>query len=413
MPISRPRWLSPSRVCPCTLLSAFLAGIAAFVFTVFYVALPMRRAYYLELDYQQKLIDSDSNSDSKNSQQQPFPHVRPLVQDIPQLFFWTIPNSRFNTCNDLLWLNHDGTGTDCGAGSDIWIYLAGTAQNSRRQQPDAYSHEWLKPDCTDPAYICDAYLDAFRRISRRWSNLPGPLLRWVDCDLSPMLCSPFWGLSGVNMLVHMQITPDCDYSMLPAGSCPVKWRWIGLPIYQAPWTRQIRIPLDRGGSTIVPAFPSPEEQLWNVMAYPGAIDALDYADEKTNPPGWNSMASVTPQHKEPPKTDVWHAPFSPWGLFRDMVDNPWDAPEWPYETEIKCYIERYADILLAWWDDTGARLVQPRSCVDIAHKTKQGRKEEEETWDEFRTRADEKRRKEWDRLMDEVFDDLRKYEARN
>jgi hypothetical protein len=400
------------------MVTIFVAVVTAIVVATFYIALPMRRAYYLELGYQQALLLSDS------SLQQSSLHVRPLVEGVPQLFTWKAPDSTFKAWDEILELNNDGTATDLGGNSEAWIYLAGTAHDSR-QRPNSYSHKWKRPDCDDPAHICDMFLDAFRSISTYWPNekvdtgymlrLPETLLRWVDCDVSPMLCSPIWGLSGANMLVHMKTDDACDYSMLPAGSCAVTWRWIGLPIRQAPWTRQIRIPLDSGDSTVVPAFPSAEEQMWNIMAYEGALEAMNYSyDDKASPQLWNSMTRVTPQNGKPPKTDNGLAPFSLWGLFRTYVDNPWDAPEWPYEIEIKCYVERYADILLGWWDNA-AHLVQPRSCVGVAEKTRQKRREEAD-WNEWVENEQKKHEEEFrdnlDRVIREVVDAAKEHNAR-
>jgi hypothetical protein len=361
--------------------------VIAAVFSTFYIALPMRRARYLELDYQKTLLISNSSPQS----------VHPLVEDVTQIFYWTIPGTEFKTWIEILGLNHDGTFSPEEEGLDAWIFLAGTNQDSR-QRPDPFSHKWKKSDCADPGYICDMYLDAFQRISRRWSGLavdpPKALLRWVDCDVSPMLCSPYWGLSGNNLLVHMTIEDDCDFSMIPSGSCAVTWRWIGLPIHQAPWTRQIRISLDGGGSTVVPAFPSAEEQMWNMMAYDGAVDATDYLH----------TVKLRPQDGKPPEANTGLPPFHLWGMFRSMVDNPWDLPEWPYENEIKCYIERYADILLGWWDDA-AHLVEPRSCEGLAEAAKQERIEREKFLNEWVADQEESYRKDYlDKLDQVIFD---------
>jgi hypothetical protein len=404
MPFPRLPRLSRRRVCLCTLLITFLAVVIATVLTTFYIALPMRRAHYLELDYQKALLGS-------NFSLQP---VHPLVEDVTQIFYWTIPGTEFKTWIEILGLNHDGTFSPEEEGLDAWIFLAGTNHDSR-QRPNPFSHKWKDSDCADPGYICDMYLDAFQRISRRWSGLavdgsyvldpPKALLRWVDCDVSPMLCSPYWGLSGNNLLVHMTIEDDCDFSMIPSGSCTVTWRWIGLPIYQAPWTRQIRIPLDGGGSTVVPAFPSAEEQMWNMMAYDGAVDALDYShDDEKSPQTWNNIVKTIPQNGKPPRTHGGHAPFQLWGAFRSMVDNPWDAPETPFESQLKCYIERYADILLGWWDDA-THLVEPRSCEGLAEAAKQERIEREKYLNEWVADQEESYRKDYlDKLDQVIFD---------
>lgn len=412
MPFPRlPRSIS-HRTCAYTLLTAFIAVPAALILTTFYIVLPLRRAHYLELDYQQKLLSSDFAKGQD--------YVRPLVEDIEQLFFWTVSGSKFETWDKILGLHSDGTAIRHRTGFEAWIYLASTAPDSR-QELNTYAHKWKKRACEDPAYICDMYLDAFRSISKRWQDLrhygtepvgaSRTLLRWVDCDVSPMLCSAILGLSGSNLLVHMKADSACRYEMLPDGSCPVTWRWFGLPVYQVPWTRKIRIPLRQGGSTVVPAFPSAEEQMWNIMANEGMAEGMDYDDEESYTPYRNSIVTVTPQDEGPPKANVRLYPFEVWGGFRSAVDNPWNLPEWPYETEIKCYIERYADMLLGWWDNA-AHLVQPRLCVGVAEERRKKRREEEEAWDEFVTREDEKARSKWDHLMDEVFADVLAYEAR-
>jgi hypothetical protein len=373
MPFPRRPRLSLRRVCFCTLLTTFLAIVIATVFTTFYIALPMRRARYLELDYQKALLGSNFSLQQS---------VRPSVEDVDQIFYWTVPRTKFRTWVELLGLNHDGTYSDYFEGIDAWIFLAGTNHDSR-QRPNSFSHKWKESACEDPGHMCDMYLDAFQSIGRRWSGRaidgsyvlepPKALLRWVDCDVSPMLCSSFWGLSANNVLVHMTTSDDCDYSMLPCGSCAVTWRWIGLPVPKAPWTRQIRIPLDRGGSTVVPAFPSAEEQLWNIMAYDGAVDALDYFhDNDASPEAWNRIVTTIPQDGKPPTSDGISVPFHMWGLVRRIVDNPWNLPEWPYTSVVVCYIERYADILLVWWDDA-AHLVEPRSCEGVAEAAEQRR----------------------------------------
>ncbi|KAH7379252.1 hypothetical protein DE146DRAFT_308972 [Phaeosphaeria sp. MPI-PUGE-AT-0046c] len=407
MPIPRLPRRTLRRLCLYPLL---VAPLAILVFATFFLALPMRRAHYLELDYQRKLIHPSKNRHQLST------YVQPLVEDAEQLFLWTDPSSKFRTYDASLGLNHDATAQEFAARTETWIYLASTASDSA-PQPFAYTHKWKNPYCIDPGFVCDAYLDAFRRIAKRWpkAKRSGPngmtsrtQLRWVDCDVSPMLCSPFFGLAGSNLLVHMTVGADCDFSMIPTGSCPVTWRWVGLPVMKAPWTRQIRIKLDRGGSTVVPAFPSAEEQMWTIMAYDGALDALKYGygDEQSTELERNSMCTVTPQCNAPPVTHGGPAPFSMWGMFRSFVDNPWQLPEWPYEIEVKCYIERYADVLLRWWDDA-ADLVEPRSCVGVAEATRNKRREDETFWGE----QDEKFREKYDKMMNETYARIKKWAA--
>lgn len=408
------------RVCLCAFVTTSLFAVVVFVWVTFSVALPLRRAYYLELDYQRTLIASRSSVQAGL----PAP-VQPLIEDVEQLFYWTDPDSEYRTYDRSLGLNLDGTATPqrdltwYGHGKEMWIYLTGTAPDSA-PQPNAYTHKWKKPDCDDPTNICDSHLDAFRRIAKRWptTRFWGPngitartQLRWIDCDVSPLLCSAFWGFAGTNLLVHMKTGTDCSYSMIPSGSCSIQWRWIGLPVYHTPWTRQIRIPLDRGGSTVVPAFPSAEEQMWNVMSYPAALDYLNYDDKEDGRPGWNSMSVIKPVRDEIPVIEGGLTPTVNWGQFRAYVDNPWNNEEWPYEYEMKCYVERYADMLLGWWDDA-ADIVQPRNCTGIGEARRQERRENEEAWAEWQARKDKKFKKEWDEMMEKTFAQIKERDAR-
>ncbi|KAH7347969.1 hypothetical protein BKA66DRAFT_576403 [Pyrenochaeta sp. MPI-SDFR-AT-0127] len=372
------------RLCLCTLVSTAIANVVAIVaiwYIVFHIALPMRRARYLELEYQKPACPPS------------------VVGDIPQLFYWTSGRDRYPLYDELLGLNHDGTASDIAKGLEFWVYLSSTAEGSS-SEPGAFAHPWKGHDCNDPAYICDMYRDAFKRISERWygtdksgrahhEGTSTAILRWVDCDVSPLLCSPFWGLSGSNLLVHMKVGEACDYSMGGLPRCPITWRWVGLPVYHPPWTRQIRIPLDRGGSTVVPAFPSAEEQMWSIMAYSGAEQGLDFSGDRA----WNDISTVVPVQGEPPRYRST-PPFMTWGGFRSFIDNPWDTERWPYEIELICYIERYLDILLKWWDDA-SDMVEPRSCVGIAEADRLRRARERERWEEK-----DKLRNAWDGVME-------------
>ena len=417
MPLPRLPRLSLRRMCLCTLVTTF-AVLTAIILATFYIALPMRRAYYLELGYQEALR-------ANSKLQSPPIIVRPLVDGATQLFTWPTTDHDFQAWNDVLGLNLDGTASDFSAGSEAWIYLAGTAHDSR-QRPGSYSHKWKLPDCDDPADMCDEYIDAFQRMSKRWHRRGLDLdldimgkslafLRWVDCDVSPILCSTTWGGAGVNLLLHMKVDHNCDYSMIPVGSCGVTWRWIGLPLRTLPWTRQIRIPLDGGGSTVVPAFPSADEQLETLMIQHGALEALEYSrDDKTASSTWNSIAKVIPQNGKPPEYDNGPTPFCFWGLFRFHMDNPWDTPQWPYETEVKCYIERYADVLLGWWDDA-AHLVQPRSCVDVAKKAeeaKQQRRDEDAYWEDWVAKKQEEHEEKMAQYIQEALTAAIEHNAR-
>lgn len=114
------------------------------------------------------------------------------------------------------------------------------------------------------------------------------MLRCADCDVSPLLCSPFYGLGDSNLLVHMKVGEACGYIMGGLSRCPITWQWVGLHIYHPPWTRRICIPLDHGGSTVMPAFASTEEQMWTIMAYSGAEEGIKYSDDVS----WNDISTV-------------------------------------------------------------------------------------------------------------------------
>ncbi|KAF1996933.1 hypothetical protein P154DRAFT_525230 [Amniculicola lignicola CBS 123094] len=329
----------------------------------------MRRAYWVETAYLREQKYDAFATDLRISLLEgdnpihlgPRAHVAPpLVQDVGQLHYHRYRGSP--TYDHWLGLNYDGTAKPECQGREYWIYVGGTAKPSSDSgfksngKPEGFQHLYKKHSCEDPAYMCDDYNEAFDRISARWHGMdaegdkephsPGKrtsdaILRFVDCDVTPLFCSWHWGMDvGAVMLIHMKIGNDCEYSM-GIGRCSVEWRFVALPLHTLPWTRMIRIPLDKGGSTVVPAFPDAEESLWSLMSQSGAETALNsdnYVD-----------STYTPVEGQSPNRTAGLG-LEIWGNFRAIVDNPFERDEWPKEIVIKCYIQRYLDVFLGWWD---------------------------------------------------------------
>lgn len=134
----------------------------------------MRRASYLELNYQLRFRHDEYNALTKeiiakilNMTEKPGRRVQPLIQDVPQLYYWSL-GLRYN---ELLGLNYDATGD--WVGQEFWIYLGGTAEREDeegkvKRDPTVFGHRYKKHSCVDPKYVCDMYNEAFDRISQRW-----------------------------------------------------------------------------------------------------------------------------------------------------------------------------------------------------------------------------------------------------
>lgn len=174
----------PARSCWCSrrtfaasvfLLCTIITIYACFTFIR--IVLPLRRASYLELDYQQQFrfdeydaVTQEAVASVFNKTYTPRRRVQPLVQDVPQLYYWS-PQWRYN---DLLALNYDGTGD--WMGQEFWIYLGGTAEEEQgaldnetvEPDPTVFRHRYKKHSCVDSKYICDMYNEAFDRIAQRW-----------------------------------------------------------------------------------------------------------------------------------------------------------------------------------------------------------------------------------------------------
>jgi hypothetical protein len=386
---------SSAKSLALTITIPLLFLLAVLAYFVFQLALPIRRAYYLETAYQRALEWN--------------PGTAPLIEDVPQLYFWSYWGqahedtiklamqraehslssrrtfdrlNRYKTIalyDELLGLWFDGTAREHQIsmiygvehrGMEYWIYLAGTHPDETDNAPHAFSHKFKKKGCTeDPAYICEMYRNAFNAIVSRWhypfqfSSGPltssQPLLRFVDCDVSPLICGS-WGFAAQNMLVHMKVADECETS-LGAARCGVTWRHVGLPLGKMPWSRTVRITLDGGGSTVVPAFPDAEEQMWNMIAQDGAWRVAVKEDKKERMV--NDVHPV-PEDAWKPRSSQRFAEFNVWGGMNKII-------EFSVEEEfldmlgggrlVLCKMERWLDLFLRWWDGTGDA-VCPRTC---------------------------------------------------
>lgn len=367
-------WLSAAILLILLPTAIFLAVTSSLLFGT---ALPMRRAYHLEREYIRRL-EADALSEELLQgifpqglfpNDAPEPRVQPLIQDVEQLHSWG--SARSKRFDALLGLNFDGTGVDDCQGKEYWIYAGGTADEGKvlhpKADPTVFSHRYKKHSCKHPAYICNAYNAAFDRISARWHGITGTtphstkaILRYANCDISPQLCGRLWGLD-VNpvTLVHLKIGNDCDHNR-GIGRCHVTWRFYKLPIVKPAWTRQIRIPLDGGGSTVVPAFPDAEEQMWTLMSHPDANKGLHYNDHQSAD---KKAISIFPV-KNGRTDDTGYFGLQVWGWLRSFVDNSWALEMWPKEQMMKCDIERRVDEFLKWWDGEPT-VVYPRSCEGV------------------------------------------------
>lgn len=323
------------------------------------------------------------------------PRPKGLIRDVAQLHYWSVPTSF--EYDEVLGIHFDGIGSGDRKEAEFWIYFGGTAPSSSPSSsandnsqtadddPTIYRHRYKAHSCIDPAPICDMYNSAFDRVAARFHALtrtgPGPsprprtFLRYVDCDVTPMICDPVWGFNiGPVVLAHMKIGHEgCDSVSYPGVErCPVTWRFLGLPVWHAPWTRQVRIPLDGGGSTVVPAFPDAEEQLWRLISQEGSELGLEYVPETSATVVNNSVIRVRPDSTAPPKYSHQGIGMGieRWGVLRSFLAIQLG---WKREVWVRCYAERWLDIVLKWWDGP-PYIVAPRNCVDIEARTEDHRR---------------------------------------
>ena len=397
-----PRWQFPrlarfvSRLPRLRTVVLCLAGIIAASASivlyglVFEYALPIRRAFHLETEYLYTLGAADLQEQLQASSVNrttfvPPRRVRPVIEDVPSLHYWRTPTSR--TYDEWLTLWFDGSGWPEVGGREYWVYFAGTHKTSALDSTNdtsVFKHRYKVHSCEDPPHTCQSYNEAFNRIAERWHGVnksPYPpsgtskaLLRYIDCDLSPLLCSTRWGLGARSvMLAHMKIGKWCDWS-LGVGRCPVTWRLFGLPMRRAPWTRQVQINLDKGGSSVVPAFPDAEEQMWNLMAHAGAEEGLHFI---SNPPTaspnmtTNLLVQVNPVRGEVKAWWSFRAGLEYWGLLRTALLDRYYG--FPIEATVRCYLERWLDMFLRWWDGP-PYVMMPQRCAGIEEELERTRK---------------------------------------
>jgi hypothetical protein len=373
---------------------AVLTAISFIVYILFTTVLPMRRAYLMEMDYLYAIGYGDftdilTSTNKTTNPKPPPPRPRGLIQDVPQLHYWSVPTSF--EYDEVLGIHFDGIGSGDRKGSEFCIYFGGTSSSNSANdngQPDdddptVYRHRYKAHSCVDPAPICNMYNSAFDRVASRFNALtitrtgPSPrqrtFLRYVDCDVTPLICDSLLGFNtGSVLLVHMKISDeDCDNLSYPGVErCPVTWRFLSLPMWHAPWTRQIRIPLDGGGSTIVPAFPDAEEQMWRFISQEGSELGLEYVPETNAKVVNNSIIRVRPNGVNSPKTSHGrHMGIDNWGMVRSLILSDFG---WKREVWLRCYAERWLDIVLKWWDGP-PYVAKPRNCVDIEAKVEEQR----------------------------------------
>ncbi|KAH7112549.1 hypothetical protein B0J11DRAFT_542579 [Dendryphion nanum] len=369
-----------------------IVALSVFLYILIVDAIPIHRAYHLELAYLYALDHADLTNilyqSSPDTKIPPPPGVQGLIRGVPQLNYWSIPGA----CEygSALGIDFDGLGWSSRKEAEIWIYFGGTAATPTEPEtlsedsevardPTIFQHRYKTHTCVDPAPICDMYNSAFERVSARFEALkrsvPGTMqrrrtfLRYADCDVSPLICGANWGFDiQAVMLVQLRIGNDCLWTSLGISQCPVTWRFFELPLWHLPWTRQIRIPLDRGGSTVVPAFPDAEEQLWTLLSQEYSELGLEYFPETQVPKANNVIIRVKPDPSGPPIYSTKHVlGIEHWGTLREL----WDTRlGWQNEEMIRCYVLRWMDSFLRWWDGP-PYAVKPRSCVrDQAEEVK-------------------------------------------
>lgn len=172
----------------------------------------------------------------------------------------------------------DGTGKY--PAQEYMIYVGGTPPNASEPW-----HKQLWRDlsffthpgpgtCVDPPEICQSFNEAFNTVLEQMHPKNGrtahwPLLRFVDCDNSPLVCD-WLGVDPV-MLIHVT-TGHCEYHFPPMShTCDMKWTFIPLPLPELPVHRKQRLSDGR----IVPRFPSALEQLSSVILYHGSWEAFE------------------------------------------------------------------------------------------------------------------------------------------
>lgn len=263
----------------CLLFLLLTVSLAAILYLL--VLLPLKisdcheKLYFREID----------KHDSRESQWELLPNLRDtfmikpspwnqrptrMIQDVIQL--------RTSDWRGSMNLYTDGTGRY--PRQEYMIYVGGTPRND--------SEPWHKklwrdlsmfslPDagCVDPPEICNSFNQAFNTLLEQLHVDNGrtaswPLLRFIDCDNSPLMCD-WLGVDAV-MLIHVD-TGHCEFSLQPSFSftCDMKWTFIPLPLAEMPVHRNQKLADGR----IVPRFPSALEQLSSVILFHGSWEGLE------------------------------------------------------------------------------------------------------------------------------------------
>ncbi|KAL1986064.1 hypothetical protein VTN96DRAFT_7077 [Rasamsonia emersonii] len=306
----------------CFLLTVILPAASVFLLTV----RPMIRALRHEAEYfgeleEQRRRDRDWDKAATRGRmpwmlevlEAPVPwndprRRRPLIHDITQLM-----TGEWKT---QMRLNDDGTAEFPQL--EYWIYVGGTSRGRslwslslgdwRTYVRDIYPFPVPSPpgpSCADEPAICTSFNAAFDRLlelyhTHRVNQTGRGDLVFADCDVSPMLCDEL-RLSPL-MLVHVQTQSPCGGEMEPEYHfvCPVKWRFVSLPLKKMPFQRTVRLsallssssslsikpasketsPGDSNNDHVVPVFPSAFEQLHSLVSYDGSVEALDVEENQ-------------------------------------------------------------------------------------------------------------------------------------
>lgn len=341
--------------CKCAAICLFLTAFVSLLTFVCLIAVPATVSLTYEVEYfdklererrrerRQKWLPTYLHTSSLAMDADDSPAV-PLIRDIPQLSSLT--------WKEQMDMNEDWTGK--WFGTEMWVYIGGTAEveeekekvssvktaaDNRQSQPQ---HQWsdfdgfnndvktwkerslqkltsfvlgfprLKralsvvyplpgPTCIDPPETCRAFNQGFDRLiefyhTHRKYQSANTALAFVDCDISPVLCSE-WGLDPV-LLVHIKTSWPGEINWMQGGNdrFPVQWRFVALPLKKMPFTRNVRLsallassglpfsardtnesPVDvTTEDPLVPVFPSALEQIHALVSFSGSVDALDF-----------------------------------------------------------------------------------------------------------------------------------------
>ncbi|KAF2098222.1 hypothetical protein NA57DRAFT_77014 [Rhizodiscina lignyota] len=281
--VSLPVRLSRRNIC----ISIFLVIISCSLFFVFEIWPAL-----ISLGHETKLFDEINKHEQREFTRKYTPQWNdnpifggppPPWNERPQRLIQDVIQVTTETYSGSMTLYPDGTGMY--PVQEYWVYVGGTPPSP--SEP-LWKRAWRKLSvfslpgggCVDPHETCDAFNRAFDRfVELMHTKTVWPsrgLLRFVDCDNSPIVCDR-WQVDAV-MLAHVKMG-HCNMLFKPEVRwiCDVRWTYVGLPLKEMPFHRSQKLPDGR----VVPIFPSAFEQLYSVMALNGALDALQ---NTTKPP---------------------------------------------------------------------------------------------------------------------------------